>query len=261
MRILFLGDVFGKNAREAVVRRLPEMVEEERIDFTIVNAENAAGGSGVTPATAEELLACSDLLTSGNHIWSKRGVEILLDAPGSKVLRPLNYPAPSPGRGVAVLEKGGLRLGVINLEGRIFMKPLDDPFRIAEQAVEELRSKGIRSIFIDFHAEATSEKWALAHHLDGKVSAVVGTHTHVQTADERLLPKGTAFLTDAGMCGPIHSIIGVKVEQALGRTLNQRPTRFEPAEGPVWIQGAVVEVDSESGRALAIRRIQERLGD
>lgn len=260
MRILFLGDVFGKPGRNAVEAIVPALVREESPDAIVINAENAAAGSGVTPEIAKELLRHADMLTSGNHIWSKREIEPYLDKPEARLLRPMNYPPGAPGRGFAsVVTKNGKKLGVVNVEGRVFMKTLDDPFRAADEAVAQLQAEGVRCILVDMHCDATSEKWAMGHHLDGRVSAVVGTHTHVQTADERVLPKGTAFLTDAGMCGPRDSIIGVKKEMALARMITQRPSRFDPAEGDVWLHGCLIDVDEETGRATGIRRVARHL--
>ncbi len=263
MKILFLGDVFGKPGRQAVVTRVPKLIVREAIDLVVVNGENAAAGAGLTPDLVEELLAAEvDLLTSGNHIWAKREIVPLLERPDARLLRPANYPPGTPGRGRAVVETpDGRKLGVLNLEGRVFMKNLDDPFRVAEVEVAALRAAGARAILVDVHCEATSEKAALAWFLDGKVSAVIGTHTHVQTADERILPGGTAFLTDAGMCGPHDSVIGMKKELVLDRFLTQRPTGFEPGRRDVWLQGAIVDVDEETGKARSIVRVQERLGD
>lgn len=259
MRLLFLGDVFGRPGRNAVAKLAPRLQRDEQVDITVINAENAASGSGVTPEVARELLQHAQLLTSGNHIWSKREILDYLDRRDSRLLRPLNYPPGAPGRGTAVIRHEGKTLGVVNLEGRTFMKALDDPFRAADEAVAALQAEGVRCILVDMHAEATSEKWSMGRHLDGRVSCVVGTHTHVQTADERILPRGTAFLTDAGMCGPFDSIIGVRVEQALPRMLTQRPQKFEPAEHDVWLQGVLVDIDDETGRATAIRRVREHL--
>ncbi|HYD43386.1 MAG TPA: TIGR00282 family metallophosphoesterase [Anaeromyxobacter sp.] len=263
MKILFLGDVFGKPGRQAVGTRVPKLIVKEAIDLVVVNGENAAAGAGLTPDIVEELLGAEvNLLTSGNHIWAKREIVPLLDRPDARLLRPANYPPGTPGRGRAVIETpDGRKLGVLNLEGRVFMKNLEDPFRVAEVEVAALRAAGARAILVDVHCEATSEKAALAWFLDGKVSAVLGTHTHVQTADERILPGGTAFLTDAGMCGPHDSVIGMKKELVLDRFLTQRPTGFEPARRDVWLQGAIVDVDEETGKARSIVRVQERLGD
>jgi len=261
MRVLFLGDVFGKPGRKAVSQLAPVLQEREGVDVVIVNAENAAAGSGVTPEIADALLRHCQLLTSGNHIWSKKEILPYLDAPGSRLLRPLNYPPPAPGQGCAVVRHGEHVLGVVNVEGRVFMKPLDDPFRAADAAVQALQDQGVRCILVDVHADATSEKWAMGHFLDGRVSAVVGTHTHVPTADERLLAKGTAFITDVGMCGPYESIIGVQAGQALERMRTQRHSKFEPADRDVRLNGVIVDIDAGTGRAVGIRRVHERVPD
>lgn len=263
MKILFLGDVFGKPGRQAVQRLVPRLIAREGVDLVVANAENSASGIGVTPDSADELLAAEvNLLTSGNHIWAKREIVPYLERPGSRLLRPANYPPGAPGRGHAVIETpDGRKLGVLNLEGRVFMKTLDDPFRAALEGVEALRAQGARAILVDMHCEATSEKNAMGWFLDGKVSAVLGTHTHVQTADARVLPGGTAFVTDVGMCGPWESVIGVKKELVLERFLSARPVSFEPAKRDVWLQGALVDVDDETGKARSIARIQERLED
>ena len=263
MRLLFLGDVFGRPGRDAVKRLVPRLIAGRGVDLVVANAENSASGVGVTPDTAEELLAAEvDLLTSGNHIWAKREIVPYLSAPEARLLRPANYPRGAPGRGSTVLSTpDGRRLGVVNLEGRVFMKNLDDPFVVGLAEVDALRAQGVRCILVDMHCEATSEKNAMGHHLDGKVSAVLGTHTHVQTADARVLPGGTAFITDVGMCGPWDSIIGVRKELVLQRFLTQRPMAFEPARREVHLQGALVEIDEASGKALAIERVQERLPD
>lgn len=263
MKLLFLGDVFGKPGRQAVARLVPRLIAREAIDLVVANAENAAAGLGVTPEAADELLAAEvNLLTSGNHIWAKREIVGYLGEPGCRLLRPANYPPGSPGRGRAVVATpDGRKLGVLNLEGRVFMKPLDDPFRVALQEIEALRAEGARAILVDMHCEATSEKNAMGWFLDGKVSAVLGTHTHVQTADARVLPGGTAFVTDVGMCGPWDSVIGVKKELVLERFLTARPISFDPAKREVWLQGAIVDVDDETGLARSIVRVQERLPD
>ncbi len=240
---------------------VPKLIARERIDLVIANSENAAGGAGVTPESADELLAAEvDLLTSGNHIWSKREIVPYLGRPDSKQLRPANYPKGSPGRGHAALETpDGRKLGVVNLEGRVFMKNLDDPFPLALELIEDLRRQGCKAVLVDMHCDATSEKNAMGHFLDGKVSAVVGTHTHIQTADARVLAGGTAFITDVGMCGPWDSVIGVKKELAIERFLTQRPIGFESAKRDVWLQGAVIEIDDQTGLARSIERVQEKL--
>ncbi len=263
MRLLFLGDVFGKPGREAVKRLVPRLIAGRGIDLVVANAENSASGIGVTPESADELLGAEvDLLTSGNHIWSKREIIPYLDRPDGRLLRPANYPRGAPGRGRTVLSTpDGRKLGVINLEGRVFMKNLDDPFAVGLAEVEALRAEGVRCILVDMHCEATSEKNAMGWYLDGKVSAVLGTHTHVQTADARVLPGGTAFATDVGMCGPWDSVIGVKKELVLQRFLQQRPVSFEPAKRDTYLQGAIVEIDDATGKARGIERVQERLPD
>ena len=229
--------------------------------FTPSARSASASGIGVTPDSAEELLAAEvNLLTSGNHIWAKREIVPYLDAPGSKLLRPANYPPGTPGRGRAVVSTpDGRRLGVVNLEGRVFMRALEDPFRVALAEVEALRAEGVGCILVDMHCEATSEKNALGWFLDGKVSAVLGTHTHVQTADARVLGGGTAFITDVGMCGPWDSVIGVKKELVIERFLTARPISFEPAKKDVWLQGALLDIDEATGKARSIERVQERL--
>lgn len=263
MKVLFLGDVFGKPGRQAVQRLVPRLLTRLGADLVIANAENASNGLGVSPDAADEILAAEvDFLTSGNHIWSKREIGPYLAAPGSRLLRPANYPAGAPGRGRAVVTTpDGRKLGLVNLEGRVFMKALDDPFPAALAEVAALKAEGCRAILVDFHAEATSEKTAMGHHLDGKVSAVVGTHTHVQTADERLLPGGTAFISDVGMCGPRDSVIGVRKELVLERFLTQRPVSFEPAKKDVWVNAVLVDIDDGTGLARSIERVQERLED
>jgi metallophosphoesterase (TIGR00282 family) len=261
VKVLFLGDVFGKPGRQAVTRLVPKLIARDGVDLVVANAENSASGIGVTPDSAEELLAAEvNLLTSGNHIWSKREIVPYLERPGSRLLRPANYPAGAPGRGRAIVSTpDGRRLGVVNVEGRVFMKSLDDPFRVALAEVEALRAEGVVCILVDIHCEATSEKNALGWYLDGKVSAVLGTHTHIQTADARVLPGGTAFITDVGMCGPWDSVIGVRKELVLERFLTQRPMAFDPAKKDVWLQGALVDVDEATGKARSIERVQERM--
>jgi metallophosphoesterase (TIGR00282 family) len=255
MRILFIGDIFGKPGRRVLQERLHSLIQEHRIDFCIANAENAAGGFGITPQIAEELLRSEiDLLTSGNHIWDKRAIiPYLADQP--RLLRPYNYPASTPGAGMFIGDSAcGVRLAVVNMQGRVFMPTLDCPFNSVVAAIENAR-KQTPVIIVDFHAEATSEKQAFAWHVDGCVSAVVGTHTHVQTADERILPHGTAYITDVGMTGPHDSVIGSVPALALDRFLRQMPTRLEPASGNPRLCGAVIEIDEATGQAASIQRI------
>jgi len=260
MRLLFLGDVVGRPGRRALGLLLPRLVVREAVQFVVANGENASGGKGIDPEGAEELLdAGVDVLTSGNHIWQHTAILDYLRET-RRLLRPLNLAPGVPGTGAVVhaTKRPGPRVGVLNLIGRVFMGPAECPFHAAEQAVAELRRE-TPVILVDMHGEATSEKVAMGRFLDGKVSAVVGSHTHVQTADESILPAGTAYLTDAGMCGPEGSVLGVKTEQVLRRFLTQMPTRFEVASGPVLVQGALIDVDEASGRATAIRRVQERV--
>jgi 2',3'-cyclic-nucleotide 2'-phosphodiesterase len=260
--VLFMGDVVGKPGVLAVRTLLPRLIARHEADLVIANAENSEGGAGISGESAEALLSAQvSLLTSGNHFWTKRQILPWVEVHPDRLLRPANYPEGSPGRGYTVLRTpDGRKLGVLNLEGRVFMKNLDDPFRVGERLVAELR-RTTPCILVDMHCEATSEKNAMGAWLDGKVSAVVGTHTHVQTADERVLPGGTAFVTDVGMCGPWDSVIGVKKELVLERFLTQRPLAFEPAKRDTHLQGAIVEIDDETGRARSIARVQERLED
>jgi metallophosphoesterase (TIGR00282 family) len=255
MRILFIGDIFGRPGREIVRRAVPALVERESLDFVIANAENAAAGFGITGDLADTILEYGvDVMTTGNHVWDKK--EILEYLPRQpKLLRPANFPAGVPGRGTYVgRTRTGEPIGVINVMGRIFMLPIDDPFAVVLKEIDAMRAKA-RVIVVVFNGEATSEKIAMAYHLDGRVTAVVGTHTHVQTADERILPKGTAAITDVGMTGPHESIIGVTTEAALGRFLNGMPAKFEAAMGPGRLNAAILTADLATGRAKSIERL------
>ncbi len=255
MNILFVGDIVGKPGRELVRKGLRGLIEEHEIDLVIANAENSANGFGITKEIGDTLLEWGvDVMTSGNHIWDKKeAIDYIATEP--RLLRPANYPAGVPGRGSYVAQTGdGRAIGVINVMGRVFMLNIDDPFAVVQREIEAIRHK-TRVIIVDFHAEATSEKIAMGWHLDGKVTAMFGTHTHVQTADERILPNGTAYLTDAGMTGPHDGIIGMEREPSLGRFLNAMPSRFEPATGNPRLNGVVVSADDRTGRASAVRRI------
>ncbi|MEW6516421.1 MAG: TIGR00282 family metallophosphoesterase [candidate division FCPU426 bacterium] len=259
-RMLLIGDVMGEPGREALSRLLPGLKQDLRPHLTIVNAENAAGGFGLTPEIAHELFRLgADALTSGNHIWDKKQILPFLDQE-PRLLRPANYPEGAPGRGWQVFEPmvGAPKIGVINLEGRVYMHTLDDPFSLGRKLLQNVRRE-TPLVIIDFHAEITSEKRALGWYLDGLATAVIGTHTHVQTADEEILPGGTAYLTDVGMTGSRDSVIGVKKEDAIHRFVKQTPSRFTPATGRLWINAALVEADSASGKALRIQRIQKSL--
>ncbi|MFH1680839.1 MAG: TIGR00282 family metallophosphoesterase [Candidatus Eisenbacteria bacterium] len=261
MRILFVADVFGAAGRRAVAKLLPELRGRLAPDFCVANCENLAAGFGFTQALAEELLGAGiDVLTGGNHSWDRREAVGAL-AENERILRPENYPPGVPGRGAGVFPaRGGGKVAVLNLMGRVFLDALDCPFRAADESIPGLREE-TPVILVDMHAEATSEKIAMGRYLDGRVSAVIGTHTHVQTADETVLAGGTAYLTDAGMTGPHDSVIGVKTDLILKRFLLKTPVRFEAAEGDPRLSGALVEVDPASGRALRIERIQERMPD
>jgi hypothetical protein len=255
VNILFVGDVTGKPGRRVLVDRLAALRRIHALDVVIANGENAAGGVGLTGGVAAELFAAGvDVLTGGNHIWQNREAYDLLDG-DPRVLRPANYPAGVPGRGAAVITTpGGARLGVLNLQGRVFMSHIEDPFRVGREQAEMLRAS-VPVVVVDIHAEATSEKVALGWYLDGRVSAVIGTHTHVQTADERILPGGTAYITDVGMTGPRDGIIGMAREAILERFLTQLPARFEVAPGPVQLNAVIVSVDGD-GRATSIERVR-----
>jgi metallophosphoesterase (TIGR00282 family) len=255
MNLLFIGDIVGRPGRDLVQKGLRGLVEHFDVDLTIANAENAAAGFGITRDIGDTLLEWGvDVMTSGNHIWDKKeALEYIGTEP--RLLRPANYPAGVPGRGSYVAQTGdGRSVGVINVMGRVFMTPLDDPFAVVLREIEAIRHR-TRVILVDMHAEATSEKIAMGWHLDGRVTAVVGTHTHVQTADERVLPNGTAYMTDVGMTGPHDSIIGMDKEPSLARFLNGMPSRFEPASGNPRLNGALVQADDKTGRATKITRI------
>lgn len=252
-RILFLGDVVGKPGRQAIQRNLPALQEEHRPLFTIVNGENAAAGMGITPDIAEELFKFGcDAVTLGNHAFRKREIYDYLKGPRA-IVRPSNLPPEVPGRGCVTLEKEGVHLAVANLCGRVFMDGYDDPFREADRLIEE--SAGSH-FFLDLHAEATSEKIAMGWHIAGRATACVGTHTHVTTADESVLPGGTAYITDVGMCGPMPSVLGVEKDVILHRFRTSLPTKFEVADHPGVISGVVIGVERDTGRAISIERIR-----
>jgi metallophosphoesterase (TIGR00282 family) len=260
VRILFVGDVVGKPGRAAVRQLLPGLRRRLEADFVVVNIENAAGGFGFTPEIAREVLdAGADCLTSGNHVWKKREAYNYIDSE-SRMLRPANYPDGSPGRGYGIYIVGGRQIAVANLMGRVFMDPLCCPFRVLDEIWERIREH--TSLFmVDFHAETTSEKQALGWYADGRASAVIGTHTHVQTADERILPGGTAYLTDVGMTGPVNSVLGVDTELVIQKFLTQMPVRFEVARGPVVLMAVLLEVDEATGRARRMVRLQENASE
>ena len=255
MRVLMVGDVVGKPGRQITQELVPRLKAEHMVDFVIVNGENSAGGIGITQDIAQGLLRHQvDVITLGNHAWGKREIFSFLDEE-PRLLRPDNYPPGAPGRGWGVFNSPGGPIGVVNLQGRTFMEPVDDPFRAIDAILESLHSR-TRMVFIDFHAEATSEKQAFGWYVDGRASAVIGTHTHIQTADDRILPRGTAYLTDVGMTGPVDSVIGMKRDIVLPKFTSGLPARFEVAEGEAQLCGVLVDIDPVTGQATAIKRVQ-----
>jgi len=260
IRILFLGDIVGEPGRHAVTSAVPRFIKERGVDFVIVNGENAAGGRGITGKIAIDLLRAGvAVITTGDHVWDQKETANFISTE-PRLLRPINYPAGAPGQGSIVLSTGKGKVAVLNVQCRTFMhSPLDNPFQVAEAEVARLREE-TPVIFVDVHGETTSEKIALGRYLDGTVSAVIGTHTHVQTADECILPEGTAFLCDAGMCGPVHSILGREPGPIIQRFIDCLPVQFPVARGPVQICGALIEIDQNTGRAESISRIREVVG-
>ncbi len=258
--ILFIGDIVGKAGRLAVKVLVPELIEHHKIDIVIANCENAADGRGITPKIAGFLLDCGvNILTSGNHIWDKQEIIPYFNSE-PRILRPANYPESTPGRGHGVFNDNcGRQVGVINLCGKLFMDSYENPYTSVSNLVDILKEK-TNLIILDFHAEATSEKIAFGWYLDGKISALVGTHTHVQTADERILPNGTAYITDVGMTGAMDSVIGMDKEKSIKRFLTLMPQRLEPAEDNIWLNGIIIDIHWESGKAMDIKRINQPLG-
>ena len=255
MQILMVGDVFGRPGRKFFAEQTAKIKTEKNIDVVVVNGENAAHGKGLTKATFNALLSGgADIVTTGNHIWDRKDVYEFIDQEPF-LIRPANYPEPCPGKGYCIYPYKAKNIGVVNLEGRTFMQPLDNPFSCAEEVLKELGNK-CDIILVDFHAEATSEKLAMGFFLDGRVTAVVGTHTHVQTADERFLPKGTAYITDLGMVGSLNSIIGTKIENAVDKFLTCRLNKFEVADAPCFYCGLLIEIDDKTNQALNIERVK-----
>jgi hypothetical protein len=257
LTILFLGDVVGEPGRSAVIARLPELKAQHALDFIVVNGENAAAGRGITGKITIDLLrAGASVITTGDHIWDQKDIVPFIGTE-PRLLRPINYPTGAPGAGSIVLETAKGKVGVINVQARTFMQPiLENPFQAVKEAVTKMRME-TANIIVDVHGETTSEKIALARFLDGEVSAVIGTHTHVQTADEQIFPGGTAFLCDAGMCGPINSILGRSIEPIVNRFISNMPAPFPVAAGEVRLRGALIEIDETSGRAVRIQRVDE----
>ena len=259
MKLLFIGDIVGEPGRKAVQTILPRLRDEHALDFVIANGENSAGGNGITPQIAGELFSAGvDAITSGDHLWDQKTVsELLYSEP--RFLRPLNYPASVPGRGAHLFQVRNLPpVGVMNVQGRVFMPPMENPFLAAEVEVNRLRER-TKIIFVDFHGEATSEKIAFGRFLDGRVSAVVGTHTHVQTADEQILPNGTAYLSDAGFTGPHDGCLGREIEPVLKKFLTGMPQRFDVARHNIKLHGALIRIDDATGKATSIQRVSETL--
>jgi len=262
-KVLFIGDIVGRPGRRALGKFLPDLRKKYWPDVVIANGENAAGGIGLTEDIARELLLQVDVLTSGNHIWDKKEVFNYLEKE-PRLIRPANYPEGNPGHGYYLFQnENGIKAAVLNLQGRVFMEPVDCPFRRAEKDLETILAR-TPVVIIDFHAEATSEKQALAWFLDGRISALIGTHTHIQTADDRILPKGTAYISDVGMAGGFDSVIGMKPEQAVSRFLTGRPQKFEPANEGLILGAVLIEIDSQTGKALSLKRemmIEDSLED
>lgn len=260
MNVLVMGDIVGRPGRQAIRNLLPDIVRENNIEFTIANAENASGGRGLSREVMHELLGAGiDVLTMGNHVWDNKEILSFIDDE-TRLIRPANYPSPCPGQGYHVYQGGfNQKIAVINVSGRVFMPALDCPFRTTEQIIANLPE--VDYIIIDIHAEATSEKLAFGYYFDGKVSAVLGTHTHIQTADERILPEGTAYITDLGMTGPTDSVLGMDRHLVINKFLSQRPVRFEVAKGSSQLQGVILELDEHSRRVAQIRRISYKNAD
>lgn len=268
MKLLFIGDIVGEPGRRAVKSLVPKLREQHRLDFVVANGENSAGGSGITPRTANEIFASGvDVITSGDHLWDQKEVMELL-ANENRFVRPLNYPSCTPGQGSVVVEIRNLKsekqnpisVAVLNLQGRTFMPAIENPFHVGREEIARLRQR-TTIIFVDFHAETTSEKIAFARMVDGQVSAVIGTHTHVQTADEQIFPGGTAFLCDAGFTGPQESVLGREIEPIIRRFVTNMPQRFDVAKQRIMLHGAVVEIDDATGKATGITRVAESLAD
>ena len=255
IRVLFIGDIVGKVGRQTLKNLLPNIIDRYKIELIIANGENAAGGFGINEKTASEIFNCGvHIITTGNHVWDKKEA-IPFIAKENRILRPLNYPSYNPGFGSILYTINNKKVAVLNVSGRVFMNTLDCPFRTAKLEIEKF-ADSTKIIIVDFHAEATSEKIAFGYYMDGLVSAVIGTHTHVQTADEKILPNGTAFITDVGMTGPILSVIGIEKEQIIERFLTQMPRKYEVASGKGMLNAVIIDIDTETGKAKAIQRLQ-----
>ncbi len=256
MRLLFIGDVVGEGGCRFLLKKLPSFKKENNIDVCVANGENSAQGNGVTPYSCEELFSSgADFITLGNHAFKRPEISEYLDI-SDFVIRPFNYPDGAPGRGVGIIDKGRYRIAVINMCGTVYSEPLGNPFSEIEKALKE--TDGVKTVILDFHAEATSEKRAMGFYLDGRITALVGTHTHVQTADEQILPNGTAYITDAGMTGPVQSVLGVSPELVIRKMKTNLPVRFTNPEGEYMINGCIIDIDEKSGKALKIERVDIR---
>lgn len=252
MNILFIGDIVGRPGRETVREELDKIIKENGIEFVIANGENTAGGLGITQAVLEELLGYGiDVITSGNHIWKRKEVFEIIDNP--KLLRPANYPDETPGKGFNIYKVNNTQIGIFNIQGRIFMEPIDCPFARADNILQEFDN--INIIIVDFHAEATSEKIAMSWYLDGKVSAVIGTHTHVQTSDAGILPLGTAYITDTGMTGSKNGVIGVEKEEIIKHFLTRLPFSYKPCKGNIYFEGVIIDIDEKTGKSQKIKTL------
>lgn len=259
MRILFIGDVVAPSGCDHLRKILPSLKKERNIDFCIVNGENSAQGNGVLPSSVDHILSSgAELITTGNHALKRIEIEKVFENENIPLIRPLNFHKSAPGKGYYILEKRGMRLGVINLMGRIYMDTCQDPFEAADGIIEKLHSEGIKNILVDFHAEATSEKKVMGYYLDGRVSAVVGTHTHIPTADECILEKGTAYITDVGMTGAVNSVLGVEIGCASRKVITGLPVHFKNPEGPCQADGVIIETDNKTGRAVSVERLSIR---
>ena len=259
MRILFIGDVVGAGGCEFVKNNLPALKKQLGTDLTVVNAENSAVGNGVTPKSADLLLNYgADVLTLGNHSLRRREIYEYLDSENNPIIRPVNYHSSAPGRGAIIIDKGSSRVGIVNLLGMVGIESVDNPFNCIDRVIEGLKNEGCNIILVDFHAEATGEKRAMCFYLDGRISALLGTHTHVPTADEQILPQGTGYITDVGMTGAIDSCLGIKKELAIEKMKTLLPVKFENPDSPCSMQGVILEIDNQNGKCTSIQRIEVR---
>lgn len=256
MKFLIIGDIVGRMSRNILKTQLTNIIEDNRIQFVIANGENASGGNGLTYKNAQELFSYGiDVITMGNHVWDKKEITKYIDKE-TRLVRPSNYPSPCPGRGYTIINKNNISIGIMNLSGRIFLSPLECPFKTFEKDYNFLKNNA-DIIILDFHGEATAEKVAMGWFVDGKISLIYGTHTHIQTADEKILPKGTGYITDVGMTGPYYSVLGIDRNIIIDKLITQRPNRFEVASGPIEINGIIVEIDEKSGVCLNIERFNQ----